>query len=250
MRQKKNMLITGASTGIGAATAVLAAKNGYNIGIHYNSDEKGARLVSQLCEDEGAITHMFQGDVGNPEDISRVFTEYDAAFASLDALINNAGIVDQTSRVDAMTHARLRRMFDVNLIGAFLVAQEGVLRMSSAYGGEGGAIVNLSSAAAKLGAAGQYVDYAASKAGIDIMTVGLAQEVATEGVRVNAVRPGIIETAIHAKGGLPDRVDEMAPKVPMQRGGSAEEVAHAILWLCSEGASYVTGTHLDVSGGR
>lgn len=250
MRQKKNMLITGASAGIGAATAVLAAKHGYNIGIHYNSNEKGARLVSQLCEDEGAITHIFQGDVAKPEDISRLFTEFDAAFPQLDALINNAGIVDQPARVDEMSAKRLRRMIDVNLIGAFLVAKEGVLRMSSAYGGEGGAIVNLSSAAAKLGAPNQYVDYAATKAGIDIFTVGLSQEVATEGIRVNAVRPGIIETAIHAKGGLPDRADEMAPKVPMQRSGSAEEVAHAILWLCSEGASYVTGTCIDVSGGR
>lgn len=250
MRKKKNMLITGASTGIGAATAVLAAKNGYNIGIHYNSDEKGARLVSQLCEDEGAITNIFQGDVAKPDDISRVFTEFDAAFPSLDVFVNNAGIVDQPSRVDEMSHARLRRMFDVNLIGAFLAAQEAVLRMSSSYGGEGGAIVNISSAAARLGAANQYVDYAASKAGIDIMTTGLAQEVANEGVRVNAVRPGIIETAIHAKGGQPDRCDDMAPLVPMQRSGSAEEVAHGILWLCSEGASYVTGTHLDITGGR
>ncbi len=250
MRQKKNMLITGASTGIGAATAVLAAKNGYNIGIHYNSDDKGARLVSQLCEDEGAITHIFQGDVAKPEDISRVFTEFDAAFTQLDVLVNNAGIVDNAARVDEMSAERLRRMVDVNLIGAFLVAQEAVLRMSSAYGGEGGAIVNISSAAAKLGAANQYVDYAATKAGIDIFTVGLSQEVATEGIRVNAVRPGIIETAIHAKGGQPDRAEEMAPKVPMQRAGAAEEVAHAILWLSSEAASYVTGTCLDVSGGR
>lgn len=250
MARKKSILITGASSGIGAATAVLASKYGYDIGIHYHSDVKGAQLVAQMCEQEGAITHLFQGDVANPEDVERIFEQFDAAFPQLDALVNNAGIVDKPQRVDEMSYERLRRMVDVNLIGAIMVAQQGVLRMSKAYGGDGGVIVNLGSAAARLGAAGQYVDYAATKAGIDIFTKGLSDEVAGDGVRVVAIRPGLIETAIHAKGGLPDRCDDLAHLVPMQRPGEAEECAHTILFLLGEGASYITGTSVDVSGGR
>lgn len=249
-RKTKTVLITGASSGIGAATAVLASKSGYDVGIHYNSDLKGAQLVAQMCEQEGAITHMFQGDVSNPEDVERIFEEFDAAFPQMDALVNNAGIVDQPQRVEEMSYERLRRMVDVNLIGAMLVAQQGVLRMSRAFGGDGGVIVNTSSAAARLGSANQYVDYAATKAGLDIFTKGLSDEVAPDGVRVTAIRPGLIETAIHGKGGLPDRCDDLADSVPMKRAGDAEECAHAILFLMGEGASYVTGTTLDVTGGR
>lgn len=250
MARKKSILITGASSGIGAATAVLASKHGYDIGIHYHTDVSGAQLVAQLCEQEGAITHLFQGDVAKPEDVERIFEEFDSAFPRMDALINNAGIVDVAQRVEAMSYERLRRMFDVNLIGAIMVAQQGVLRMSKAFGGEGGVIVNLSSVAARLGAAGQYVDYAATKAGIDIFTKGLSDEVAGDGIRVVAIRPGVIETGIHAKGGQPDRCDELADSIPMLRAGDAEECAHTILFLLSEGASYITGTSVDVSGGR
>lgn len=250
MARKKTVLITGASSGIGAATAVLASKHGYDIAIHYNSDLKGAQLVSQMCEQEGATTYMIQGDLAKPDAITRVFEELDAVFPELDALVNNAGVVDTPQRVDEMTPDRLHRMMNINLIAPFLVAKEAVLRMSTAYGGEGGVIINVGSAAARLGSGGQYVDYAASKAGIDIFTKGLSDEVASEGIRVVAIRPGLIETAIHAKGGLPDRCDDLAHLVPMKRPGDAEECAHAILFLMGEGASYITGTSVDVSGGR
>ncbi|MEM7471400.1 MAG: SDR family oxidoreductase [Pseudomonadota bacterium] len=250
MARKKSILITGASSGIGAGTAVLASKYGYDIGIHYNSDLKGAQLVGQMCEQEGAVTHMLQADMSKPEEISRLFSEYDAAFPQLDVLVNNAGIVDVPARVDEMSYERLSRMTQINLIAPMLVAKEAVLRMSTAYGGDGGVIVNTSSAAARLGSANQYVDYAATKAGIDIFTKGLSDEVAAEGIRVVAIRPGLIETAIHAKGGLPDRCDDLSDMVPMKRAGDAEECAHAILFLMGEGASYITGTSIDVSGGR
>jgi NAD(P)-dependent dehydrogenase (short-subunit alcohol dehydrogenase family) len=179
-----------------------------------------------------------------------MFEKVDAKLGRLTALVNNAGVVDQTSRVDAMSMARFRRMFEINVYGSFVCAREAVRRMSTRHGGTGGTIVNLSSVAARLGAPGQYVDYAAAKGAIDSFTVGLAKEVATEGIRVNAVRPGIIETDIHASGGLPNRAREMAPQVPMQRPGSAEEVARSILWLMSPESSYTTGTVLDVTGGR
>ncbi|NNK78269.1 MAG: SDR family oxidoreductase [Litoreibacter sp.] len=247
---RPTVLITGASAGIGAATAQLAARAGYDVAIHYNSDRDGAARVAETVEKEGGSALLIQGDVSNSEDISRMFLEFDAQFSRMDALVNNAGIVDRSSRVDQMTPERLERIISVNLTGAILVAKEGVLRMSTAHGGQGGAIVNLSSVAAVLGAANQYVDYAAAKAGIDTLTKGLAHEVATEGVRVNAVRPGIIDTEIHAKGGLPNRAVDLAPLVPMKRAGTAIEVAEAILWLLSDKASYVTGTVLDVSGGR
>jgi glucose 1-dehydrogenase len=250
MARNKSILITGASSGIGAATAVLAAKHGYDIGIHYNSDLKGAQLVAQMCEQEGAITHMFQADMAQSADISRLFTEFDAAFPALYGLVNNAGIVDRPQRVDEMSAERLTRMTQINLIAPMLVAKEAVLRMSTAYGGDGGVIINTGSAAARLGSGGQYVDYAATKAGIDIFTKGLSDEVAAEGIRVVAIRPGLIETAIHGKGGLPDRCDDLAHMVPMKRAGDAEECAHAILFLLGEGASYITGTSIDVSGGR
>ena len=247
---RPTLLITGASAGIGAATARLAAKAGYDIGVHYNSDKAGAEMVTQLVADAGGKAHLLQADIGDPAQVDSLFAQFDELFPKLDGLVNNAGIVDQPIRVDEVSPERLTRLINVNLIGSILAAKEAVLRMSTNYGGDGGAIVNLSSVAAKLGAANQYVDYAATKAGVDALTKGLADEVAQEGVRVNAVRPGIIETAIHAKGGLPDRAEKMAPAVPMKRAGTAEEVAEAILWLLSDKASYVTGTVVDVSGGR
>ena len=250
MSRRKTVLVTGASSGIGAATAVRAAKQGYNVAIHYNSDRPGAVLVSQLCAEEGVEVDLFQADMAKPSDITRLFEAFDTRFSQLDALVNNAGIVDRPQRVDEMSAARLTRMTQINLIAPFLVAKEAVLRMSTAYGGDGGVIVNTGSAAARLGSGGQYVDYAATKAGIDIFTKGLSDEVAAEGIRVVAIRPGLIETAIHGKGGLPERCDDLADTVPMKRAGDAEECARAILFLMGGGASYITGTSLDVSGGR
>jgi NAD(P)-dependent dehydrogenase (short-subunit alcohol dehydrogenase family) len=244
---RKTILITGASSGIGAATALMAARRGYNVAIHYRSDAKAAQLVAHMAEEAGAETHVFKADVGIPEEVERLFEEFDSKFATLDGLVNNAGMVDVAARLDEMSAERITRIVNVNLVGALLVAKEAVLRMSQAYGGDGGSIVNISSAAARLGAAGQYVDYAASKGAIDTLTIGLANEVAREGIRVTAIRPGIIETAIHAKGGEPDR---LAHTVPMARAGTAEECAEAIMFLLSEQSSYVTGTILDVSGGR
>lgn len=247
---RKTILITGSSAGIGAATAILAARRGYDIAIHFRSDAKAAQLVAHLAEDLGARTHVFKADVGIPEEVTRLFKEFDNKFASLDGLVNNAGIVDVAARLDEMSPERMIRMVNVNLIGAMLVAKEAVLRMSQNYGGDGGSIVNISSAAARLGAANNYIDYAATKGAIDTFTKGLADEVAQEGIRVTAIRPGIIETAIHAKGGDPDRAERLASIVPMGRSGTAEECAEAIMFLMSEQASYVTGTILDVSGGR
>ncbi|MEM9434475.1 MAG: SDR family oxidoreductase [Pseudomonadota bacterium] len=247
---RRNLLVTGASAGIGAATARLAGRRGYNVAIHYNSDRAGAERVAGDVEAAGGQAVLIQGNVAQPEAVSRIFAEFDAALPGLDAFVNNAGIVDMKTRVDEISADRLINMVNINLVGAFLAAKEAVLRMSTAHGGTGGAIVNLSSAAAKLGAAGQYVDYAATKGAIEVLNLGLSQEVANEGVRVNAIRPGIIETDIHAKGGLPNRAAEMAPMVPMKRSGSAEEVAEAILWLLSDASSYVTGTVMDVTGGR
>ncbi|TNF64686.1 MAG: SDR family oxidoreductase [Rhodobacteraceae bacterium] len=238
---RKLCLITGASAGIGAACARAAAAQGYHLILGYNSDRAGAEAVARDARAAGAQVRLVQADVGDPEAIAAMFAD----IPRLDALINNAGIVGPTARLTDMDHARLRRMFDVNVIGAMLVAKEAVLRM-----GAGGVIVNLSSAAARLGSGNQYLDYAASKAAIDTFTKGLSDEVAAQGIRVLSVRPGIIDTAIHAKGGEPDRADRLAPLVPMKRKGTADEVASAILWLMSDGASYVTGTTLDVTGGR
>ncbi len=236
-------LITGASSGIGAACATLAAPD-YDLLLTYHSDAAGADAVKATCAAAGARVVLVQGDVADPEVIERTYATLDAEFGRLDALINNAGIVDQTAKLTDMSYDRLRRMFDVNVIGAMLMAQGAVRRMAS------GVIVNVSSAAARLGSGNQYVDYAASKAAIDTFTKGLSDEVSGAGIRVMAVRPGLIETAIHAKGGEPDRAERLAHMVPMKRTGSAEEVARAILWLCSDEASYVTGSTLDVTGGR
>ena len=244
------VLITGASRGIGAATAMLAARAGYAVAVNYAANSLAADEVVRQIRQGGGNAITVQADVADEAQVLAMFEKVDAKLGRLTALVNNAGVVDQTSRVDAMSMARFRRMFEINVYGSFVCAREAVRRMSTRHGGTGGTIVNLSSVAARLGAPGQYVDYAAAKGAIDSFTVGLAKEVAAEGIRVNAVRPGIIETDIHASGGLPNRAREMAPQVPMQRPGSAEEVARSILWLMSPESSYTTGTVLDVTGGR
>ena len=246
----KVLLITGGSRGIGAATALLAAGQGYAVAVNYAANSLAADEVVRQIRASGGNAITVQADVAIETDVLAMFKKVDAKLGRLTALVNNAGVVDMTSRVDAMSLERLQRMFAINVFGSFMCAREAVKRMSTRYEGEGGAIVNVSSAAARLGAPGQYVDYAAAKGAIDTFTVGLAKELATEGIRVNAVRPGIIETEIHASGGLPNRVRDLAPQVPMQRAGTASEVAEAIVWLLGENSSYTTGTLLDVSGGR
>ena len=244
------VLITGASRGIGAATALLAARAGYAVAVNYAANSLAADEVVRQIRQGGGNAITVQADVADEAQVLAMFEKVDAKLGRLTALVNNAGVVDQTARVDAMPLARLQRMFEVNVFGSFVCAREAVRRMSTRHGGTGGTIVNLSSVAARLGAPGQYVDYAAAKGAIDSFTVGLAKEVAAEGIRVNAVRPGIIETDIHASGGLPNRAHEMAPQIPMLRPGSAEEVARSILWLMGTESSYTTGTVLDVTGGR
>jgi NAD(P)-dependent dehydrogenase (short-subunit alcohol dehydrogenase family) len=247
------VLVTGGSRGIGAATALAAARAGYAVALSFQTDGQAAQSVVRAIEVLGGQALAIQADVAQEDSVLAMFAAVDAAWGRLDALVNNAGVVDVASRVDAMSVARLRRMFDTNVLGSFLCAREAVLRMSTRHGGRGGrggSIVNVSSAAARLGSPGQYVDYAASKGAIDTFTVGLSKEVAAEGIRVNAVRPGIIDTEIHASGGEPDRAQLLGAQVPMQRPGSADEVAQAIVWLLGPHASYTTGTLLDVSGGR
>lgn len=246
----KTLLVTGGSRGIGAAVARQAAQAGWDVAINYVRDRASAERVAAAVQATGQRALLVAGDVGREADVVAMFAAVDLGFGPLGGLVNNAGVVDAPSRVEAMSGARLQRMFAINLTGAFLCAREAVRRMSKRHGAAGGAIVNLSSAAARIGSPGQYVDYAASKAAIDTLTLGLAREVAAEGIRVNAVRPGIIETDIHASGGLPDRARELAPVVPMQRAGSADEVAAAVVWLLSDAASYTTGAVLDVTGGR
>ncbi len=243
-------LITGASRGIGAATALAAARAGYAVAVNYRDNSLAADEVVRTIRAMGGSAITVQADVAHEDQVLAMFAKVDAKLGRLTALVNNAGVVDVACRVDAMNVARLQRMFTTNVVGSMVCAREAVLRMSTRHGGSGGAIVNLSSAAATLGSPGQYVDYAASKGAIDTFTVGLAREVAAEGVRVNAVRPGIIDTEIHASGGQPDRAHRLATQVPMQRAGTAEEVADAIVWLLSAQASYTTGTILDVTGGR
>jgi len=244
------LLITGGGRGIGAATALLAASRGYAVAVNYATNSLAADEVVRTIRDGGGNAMAVQADVGDEAQVLAMFQKVDARFGRLTALVNNAGVVDVTARVDEMSFARLERMFRINVIGSFICAREAVRRMSTRYGGSGGAIVNISSGAARLGSPGQYVDYAASKGAIDTFTIGLAKEVAEEGIRVNAVRPGLIDTEIHASGGLPDRAFELAPTVPMKRTGSAEEIAGAILWLLSPEASYTTTALLDVTGGR
>jgi len=240
-------LITGASAGIGAAAARLAAQRGYDVAINYNTDRAGADAVAQAAKDAGVRHVVVQADVSDPTAITAMYETVDRTLGPVDALINNAGIVAPSCRVTDLTHDRLRQMFDVNVIGAILVAKEAVLRMEPLGRG---VIVNVTSAAARLGSANTYVDYAASKAAMDIFTKGLSDEVAPSGLRVMGIAPGLIETDIHGKGGDPERAARLAGGVPMQRTGSAQEVAQAILWLMSDEASYVTGSTLDVTGGR
>ncbi len=244
------LLVTGGSRGIGAACAVLAARQGWDVAVNYTRDAAAAAVVVQQVQAEGRRALAVQADVADETQVLAMFATVDAQLGPLAGLVNNAGVVDVAQRVDEMSLARLQRMFGINVIGSMLCAREAVRRMSTRHGGGGGAIVNLSSAAARLGSPGQYVDYAAAKGAIDSFTLGLAREVGAEGIRVNAVRPGLIETDIHASGGQPDRARQLAPLVPMQRTGSAEEVAQAVVWLLSDTASYTTGAVLDVTGGR
>jgi NAD(P)-dependent dehydrogenase (short-subunit alcohol dehydrogenase family) len=246
----KVLLVTGGSRGIGAATALLAARQGWTVAVNYTANSLAADEVVRQIRSEGGKAITVQADVADEAQVLRMFEHIDAKLGRLSGLVNNAGVVDVSARVDEMSVARFKRMFDINVIGSLICAREAVRRMSTRHGGEGGSIVNLSSAAARLGSPGQYVDYAAAKGAIDAFTLGLAKEVAGEGIRVNAVRPGLIETEIHASGGLPNRVKDLQHLVPMQRGGSAEEVAQSIVWLLSDAASYTTMSLLDVSGGR
>jgi len=244
------LIVTGGSRGIGAATATLAAKRGYAVCVNYRSNQAAAEAVVAGIRDAGGTALAVGADVAVEDDVVRLFETVDAALGPLTALVNNAGILEKQTRVEQIEAARIDRIFATNVRGTFICAREAVRRMSTKNGGQGGAIVNLSSRAAQLGAPGEYVDYAASKGAIDAMTIGLAREVAGEGIRVNAVRPGIIYSDIHADGGEPGRVDRLGPTLPMQRGGDAIEVARAILWLLSDEASYSTGTFIDVAGGR
>ncbi|MBI1889202.1 MAG: SDR family oxidoreductase [Burkholderiales bacterium] len=248
--QQKIMLITGASRGIGAAAALLAAEQGYKVAVNYVRNSDAADQVVAKIKEAGGEAFAVLGDVASEADVMRIFETVDRTYGPLTALVNNAGILEQHTRVADMDAARLNRVFATNVIGSFICAREAVRRMSTKQGGKGGAIVNLSSAASRLGSPNEYVDYAASKGAIDTFTIGLAKEVADEGIRVNAVRPGIIYTEIHASGGEPDRVDRMKANVPMKRGGEAIEVARAVMWLLSDEASYTTGSFIDVSGGR
>ncbi|MCA3251532.1 MAG: SDR family oxidoreductase [Pseudomonadota bacterium] len=251
MNASRTLLVTGGSRGIGAATCVLAAERGWDVAVNFARDQPAAERVAAAVRARGRRALVLQADVGDDTAVRAMFEALDRAWGPrLGGLVNNAGVVDVAARVDQMDAARLDRMFRTNVLGSFACAREALRRMSTRHGGAGGAIVNLSSAAARLGAPGQYVDYAAAKGAIDVFTMGLAREVATEGVRINAVRPGIIDTDIHASGGQPERVRQMAPLVPMQRAGTAEEVAAAIVWLLSDEASYTTGSVIDVTGGR
>lgn len=244
------LLVTGGSRGIGAATALLAARAGWAVAVNYTANPAAADAVVRQIRDAGGKAVSVQADVAHEDQVLAMFEKVDAQLGRLTGLVNNAGVVDVTARVEEMSVTRLKRMFEINVIGSMVCAREAVRRMSTRHGGAGGSIVNLSSAAARLGAPGQYVDYAAAKGAIDAFTIGLAKEVAAEAIRVNAVRPGLIDTEIHASGGLPGRVAQLAHLVPMQRGGTADEVAQAIVWLLSPAASYTTMSLLDVSGGR
>lgn len=250
MTERRSLLVTGASRGIGAEVARLAAAAGYGVAVNYVSNADAANALVAEISGNGGEAFAVRGDVGEEADVLSVFRAVDERFGKLDALVNNAGVVDAKSRVDEMSAARFTRMMRVNVIGSMLCAREAVRRMSTRHGGRGGVIVNISSVAATLGSPGEYVDYAASKGAIDSFTVGLAREVAEEGIRVNAVRPGIVDTEIHASGGQPDRIAAMRGFVPMKREGKAREIANAVLWLLSDESSYTTGSLLTVSGGR
>lgn len=244
------IVITGASRGIGAATAVLAARAGYDVGIGYRTDADAAAAVVDRCVAAGVTAFTAPVDVADESAVVAWFAGAVERFGSVDCLVNNAGIVQPQSRLDDLDTERIRRIFDVNVLGSILCAREAVRHMSTLHGGTGGSIVNVSSAAASLGSPGEYIDYAATKGAVDTMTIGLAREVATESIRVNAVRPGLIDTEIHASGGDPGRAERLAPAIPMGRVGTPGEVAQTILWLASDAASYVTGALVNCSGGR
>lgn len=244
------MLVTGGSRGIGAATALIAAARGWRVALNYQSNAAAANEVVQKIRAAGGTAIAVQADVGVEADVLRLFETVDEQLGTLSVLINNAGMLEQQSRFDQMSLDRWQRVFSANVFGSFLCAKQAVLRMSTRYGGKGGAIVNVSSAAARLGSPNEFIDYASAKGAVDSMTLGLSKEVAAEGIRVNAIRPGLIYTDIHMLAGEPGRVDRAKAGVPMQRGGTADEVAEAIIWLASEQASYVTGVLTDVTGGR
>lgn len=246
----KTMLITGASRGIGAATALLAAENGFSVAVNYRRNREAADKVVHEIRATGGRAAAIQADISKEEDIIRLFAEADRLVGKLSVLVNNAGILERQMRLEEMDASRLSRIFTANITGQFLCAREAIKRMSTKFGGQGGAIVNVSSIAARTGAPDEYLDYAASKGAIDTFTIGLSKEVAEEGIRVNGVRPAFIYTDIHADGGEPGRVDRIKGSIPMKRGGTAREVAEAILWLASGRSSYSTGTFIDVTGGR
>jgi NAD(P)-dependent dehydrogenase (short-subunit alcohol dehydrogenase family) len=244
------LLVTGGSRGIGRATALAAAADGYDVAFSYRAQGSSAEEVAGIIEAHGRRALAVQADSAVEADLIRLFETVDRSLGPLDALVNNAGIVGRGARVEAIAFPQLMEVLTVNVAGTFMAAREAVRRMLTRHGGRGGAIVNVSSAAARLGSPGEFVHYAASKGAIDSFTLGLAKEVAAEGIRVNAVRPGMIDTEIHASAGMADRIEKIVPTVPMQRIGTAEEVARAILWLLSTEASYVTGSFIEVSGGR
>lgn len=244
------MIVTGGGRGIGAATSTLAASHGYSVVVNYVRDETAAEALVSGIRRVGGKAVAIQADVSKESDVARLFGAAAREFGSLAVLVNNAGIVARKARLEDMDTGRIRRMMEVNVIGMMLCAAEAVRRMSRSRGGQGGSIINVSSAASRYGSPNEYVDYAAAKGAIDTFTLGLAREVAADGIRVNAVRPGIVTTEIHASGGDPDRASRLAPSLPMQRAGVPVEVANAILWLASEEASYCTGSILDVAGGR
>ncbi len=250
METPKTILITGASSGIGAATAIAAAECGYDVGIGYCNDREGAEITAKKVESLGQKAVILQGDVSDPDDVEDMFDRFDDEIGEIGVLVNNAGIADVAQRVEEMSPARLRRMFDVNAIGPFLCARQAAMRMSYQFGGAGGVIVNVSSIAARNGAAERAVDYAASKGALDVLTKGLGDEMAADHVRVVGVRPGIIDTEIHAKNGEPDRIRNMSNQLPMKRAGTPREVADTIVYLMSDKASYITATSIDISGAR
>src|SRR5690606_9574442 len=247
---KKVLLVTGASRGIGAATAMLAAASGYAVCVNYRARKDEAEQVVEAIRRAGGFAIHAAADVSKEDEVERLFAKIDAELGTITALVNNAGILERQMRLEEMDAARIARVQATNVVGSFLCAREAVRRMARSRGGPGGSIVNVSSMAARLGSPNEYVDYAASKGALDTMTIGLAREVAHEGIRVNAVRPGLIDTEMHASGGEPGRIDRLKSSVPLQRGGTAEEVARAILWLLSDEASYTTGSFIDVSGGK
>ena len=247
---KRVILITGASRGIGAATARLAAERGFAVGVNYREDEAGARAVVEEIKRAGGEAAALKADLGQEAEVQALFEALDRQLGRLSALVNNAARLEHQAPLEAIDGDRVRRIFAANVFGPFACCREAARRLSTKHGGPGGAIVNISSAAARLGSPGEYIDYAASKGALETLTIGLAKEVAEEGIRVNGVRPGHIYTSMHAAGGEPGRVDRVKASVPMKRGGQPDEVARAILWLLSDEASYVTGTILDVTGGR